>query len=160
MPDDDACYLLSSWAKQVTTVILQICRDARRLPSAVRCAAGQIATWLKTVSPYIDSLPRYWIEPELENLCLEVLKRLAEMCAVRYNTPHLLDRTYAHHHSGLIVCTSQLHSPFETVTNSFFIQQPKDGTPRSSPSSPISPSPPTDSPSRPLPVTAAGCTRS
>lgn len=78
MADDDAAYMLASWAKQFSRVLLDICRSKqRRLPGNVLCLAGQIATRLQIVCPYIESLPHYWIEPDINELCCDLLKHLA-----------------------------------------------------------------------------------
>ncbi|KAH8885491.1 subtilisin-like protein [Thozetella sp. PMI_491] len=75
--DDDACYMLASWATPFTRAILEICRKKEKpLPKEALRKAGEIATRLHIVRPYIDSLPRYWIEPHLEYLCREMLKSL------------------------------------------------------------------------------------
>ncbi|KAH6989088.1 hypothetical protein BKA56DRAFT_575051 [Ilyonectria sp. MPI-CAGE-AT-0026] len=77
MSDDDASYMLASWAKQFTGVLLEICLKMRKkLPKDVLRKAGEIATRLRMVCPYIESLPRYWIETDVDQLCREILKHL------------------------------------------------------------------------------------
>ncbi|KAL2672487.1 hypothetical protein Neosp_013198 [[Neocosmospora] mangrovei] len=84
MADDDAAYMLASWAKQFSRVLLDICRSKqRRLPSNVLCLAGQIATRLQIVCPYIESLPRYWIEPDVNELCRGLLKHLTIISMIK-----------------------------------------------------------------------------
>jgi hypothetical protein len=128
MPDDDACYLLASWARQITIVILQLCRDARKLSSKARSTASQIATCLQIASPYIDSLPRYWVEPELEKLCLKVLKKLAEMCAVCHLSPAPVVFVLINS-SGQIGCMSPQPSPSAIAIKTFSGAQPMAATP-------------------------------
>ncbi|KAH7305786.1 hypothetical protein B0I35DRAFT_483543 [Stachybotrys elegans] len=81
MADDDAAYMLASWAKQFTRHLLDICRSKRKkLSGDVLCQAGEIATRLQIVCPYIESLPRYWIEPDVNQLCCDLLKDLVTIC--------------------------------------------------------------------------------
>ncbi|KPM39540.1 hypothetical protein AK830_g7031 [Neonectria ditissima] len=89
MPDDDASYILASWAKQFTRLLLEICRNMRKkLPRDILCKAGEIATRLQMVCPYIESLPRYWIEPDVDQLCRVMLKQLVTICLeFRLNVP-------------------------------------------------------------------------
>ncbi|RSM09094.1 hypothetical protein CDV31_007861 [Fusarium ambrosium] len=78
MADDDAAYMLASWAKPFSLLLLDICTSGRRkLTTDVRCLAGEIGTRLRTVCPYIESLPRYWIESDVNELCIKLLKQLA-----------------------------------------------------------------------------------
>ncbi|RSL91789.1 hypothetical protein CEP51_000029 [Fusarium floridanum] len=78
MADDNAVYLLASWAKEFSRVLLDICRsEKRRLPSNTLCLAGEVATRLHIVCPYIESLPEYWIESDLDQLCRDLLRHLA-----------------------------------------------------------------------------------
>ncbi|KAK7424538.1 hypothetical protein QQX98_000503 [Neonectria punicea] len=81
MPDDDASYMLASWAKHFTRLLLEICRNMRKkLARDVLCKAGEIATRLQMVCPYIESLPRYWIEPDIDDLCRGMLEQLVTIC--------------------------------------------------------------------------------
>lgn len=84
MSDHDAPYMLVSWAKPFTAALLDICvkMQKRRLPSSVLCKAGEIATRLQMACPYIESLPPYWIEPDVEQLGCDMLKQLVAICMV------------------------------------------------------------------------------
>lgn len=87
MSDDDASYMLASWAKQFTGVLLEICLKMRKkLPKDVLRKAGEIATRLRMVCPYIESLPRYWIETDVDQLCREILKHLVTISMVRLHS--------------------------------------------------------------------------
>jgi hypothetical protein len=68
MPDDDASYILVSWAKPFTARLLEICRGTNRQKLARNTLqkAGEIATRLQMVCPYIESLPHYGIDQEVE----------------------------------------------------------------------------------------------
>lgn len=84
-PDDNASYMLVSWAKQFTNILLEICRTEKlriKLPKDEFCKAGEIATRLQMVCPYIESLPHYWIDDDVDQLCREMMKKLVVICLV------------------------------------------------------------------------------
>jgi hypothetical protein len=83
MSDHDAPFILVSWASPFAKALLEICVTRRKeLSAGVLSKAGGIATRLQLACPYIESLPRYWIEQDLEELCLVMLKQLVQICVV------------------------------------------------------------------------------
>lgn len=95
MSDSEACYLLASCAAEITKVILGICRSDRKISSSGRRSiAGMIATRLHMIHTYLNSLPPYLVDPDIEKLCLTLLNQLAEICTVS-TAPHLLSMSRA-----------------------------------------------------------------
>ncbi|RTE81290.1 hypothetical protein BHE90_004222 [Fusarium euwallaceae] len=81
MADDSAAYQLASYAKLLSPILLDICRnEKRRLSKNVHCMVGEIATRLRVAYTLIEPLPWYSIEPEVNDICLEMLKTLAVIC--------------------------------------------------------------------------------
>ena len=77
---------------------LSLRRHASEVSAAICCAAGKrritpsddcysvahdIAVGLQLIDGYLESLPPYWVEPDVEELCRTLLRDLLDITKVR-----------------------------------------------------------------------------
>lgn len=84
MSDSDACNLLALCAAPITPVLLEICAG-RKLSGNRRSAVGTVATRLHIIRMYLDSLPPYLKDRDINQLSLKVLQQLIGACTVGTN---------------------------------------------------------------------------
>lgn len=80
-----ACFL--SWAIPIFKALNEVAMN-KSLPSTRRTIAMQIATYLGIAHHILKSVPVYWIEPEVDNLCRVLLDDFASMICVRLELTH------------------------------------------------------------------------
>jgi len=83
------------------------------LRSNRRRRVGEIATRLGILVQYLDTLPPYWIDPDIEQQCKRLLKELLLICIVRHASPlHYLGKTLRIAYPGHInFCSGRSPSP-------------------------------------------------
>ncbi|ORY63910.1 uncharacterized protein BCR38DRAFT_433435 [Pseudomassariella vexata] len=81
MPAEEACHLLASCAREISKVVFRVIRPYQKRVSVshIRVAA-EIGTQLHLFHSYVDSLPPYWIDHDIEQLCKRVLEELVTIC--------------------------------------------------------------------------------
>jgi hypothetical protein len=75
--DEHISTLLSSDAAKLSVAIFKVLANGHLKPSNPGYkAANNIAVRLHLIHTYLDSLPPYWMEPEVEHLCHSILRDL------------------------------------------------------------------------------------
>lgn len=80
-----ACDGLQLCAARALAMMLEICIEGKRhlRSDRRRRFLGEVATRLGIIVQYLNSLPPYWIEPDIEQQSKKILKELFLICIVR-----------------------------------------------------------------------------
>ena len=82
--EEKTCLLLIKHAAELSGAICCATRDRRIKPSeACYSLAHDIAVGLHLINEYLGSLPPYWVEPDVEELCRSLLADLQDVVLVR-----------------------------------------------------------------------------
>lgn len=81
---EDTITLLRKSGAEISKAIC-IAAGGRRITPSEACysVAHDVAVGLQLINEYLSSLPPYWIEPDVEELCHSLLQDLLDITAVR-----------------------------------------------------------------------------
>jgi hypothetical protein len=82
--DEDTSTLLRKTGAEIAKAIC-IAAGGRRITPSEACysLAHDVAVGLQLINGYLGSLPPYWIEPDVEELCHSLLQDLLDITTVR-----------------------------------------------------------------------------
>lgn len=81
---EDTYAMLRKSGAEITKAICMAAGGRRITPSeACYSVAHDVAVGLQLVNGYLSSLPPYWIEPDVEELCRSLLQDLLDITTVR-----------------------------------------------------------------------------
>ncbi len=81
---ENTCALLRKSGAEIAKAICKAAGERRITPSeACYPVAHDVAVGLQLINEYLGSLPPYWIEPDVEELCHSLLQDLLDIITVR-----------------------------------------------------------------------------